>query len=90
MKQLLKETCQSCSSPIFKEADEGTEKDGSFSKLYCRRCYIWGSYTDPKATVEQMGESVHKRMIKLKFPLFLAKLLAARVYTLKRWEAVKA
>ena len=88
--KLSKEICQSCSTPILKEAHKGTEKDGIFSKLYCRHCYQWGVFNDPKMTVEQMGEIVRQKMIKLEFPRFLAKLLANRVYILKRWEVVKA
>ena len=88
--KLFKDICQSCSSPILKEANKGTENNGDLSKLYCNRCYQWGVFSDPKMTVEQMGEIVRQKMLKLKFPKYLAKLLANRVYILKRWEVVKA
>ncbi len=80
-----KTVCQSCAAPISGDLDKGTEKEGSKSDLYCRRCYTRGAFTEPKMTVEQMYEIVKDRMVKLKFPRFLAKLSANGVYTLKRW-----
>ena len=84
-----KSICQSCASPILKEQDKGTERQGGTSETYCRRCYQLGSFTDPKMTVEKMYEVVRVKMIDMKFPRFLAKLMANQVYTLKRWGAVK-
>ncbi len=40
-------------------------------------------------TVEKMREIIQHKMIEMKFPRFLAVLLANRVHTLKRWELVK-
>jgi hypothetical protein len=36
-------------------------------------------------TAEQMHEIVRVRMVELRFPRFLAKLLANSVYELRRW-----
>jgi hypothetical protein len=88
--KFAKEVCQSCAAPILRDLDKGTERSGAPSKLYCRRCYLSGGFTDPKMTVEGMRESVRSRMIEMKFPRFLAVLLADRVYTLKRWETIPA
>jgi hypothetical protein len=85
----FKDICQSCASPILKEFDKGRELNGDFSETYCRRCYQSGVFTDPEMTIEKMHEVIRVKMIGLKFPRFLAKLLANQVYTLKRWEAIK-
>lgn len=84
-----KAVCQSCCAPILKEFDKGREMDGRTTDVYCRRCFQSGMFTDPKMTVEEMHEIIRMRMIEMKFPRFLAKLLANQVYTLKRWEQVK-
>jgi hypothetical protein len=84
-----KDICQSCALPIIREYDKGTEKDGSHSDLYCRRCFSWGDFTESRMTAEEMHEIVRARMIGLKFPRFLAKLSANGVYDLKRWAVVK-
>lgn len=77
--------CQSCAVPILRDIEKGNERDGIPSELYCRRCYSWGKFTEPKMTAEKMHEIVRTRMIDLKFPRFLAKLSANGVYTLRRW-----
>lgn len=83
-----KTICQSCASPILRDFDNGTEKDGSPSELYCRRCFAWGDFTEPRMTATQMHEIVRTRMIGLKFPRFLARMSANGVYDLKRWAVV--
>jgi len=78
--------CQSCASPIRKDAEKGKERNGDFSELYCRRCYQSGMFTDPEITVDEMHETVRVKMLEMKFPRLLADGLADRVQTLKRWE----
>jgi hypothetical protein len=87
-----KSICQSCATPIRKDFEKGTERNGGFTEAYCRRCYQSGAFTDPKITVEAMRENVRVKMIEMQFPRFLAVLLSNKVYSLKRWEteAVKA
>jgi hypothetical protein len=87
--KLSKAVCQSCGSPMLKDYDRGLEKNGFLSE-FCRRCYQSGAFIDPLMTAEKMHENVRVKMIGMKFPRFLAKLLANKVYTLKRWELVKA
>ena len=84
-----KSICQSCASPILRDLDKGTEKDGSISDLYCRRCFAYGAFTEPKMTATEMHEIVRLKMIGLKFPRFLAKLSANGVYDLNRWAVSK-
>lgn len=90
LKILSKAVCQSCGKPIFKDAEKGTEKDGLLSEFYCRKCYQFGLFTDSLMTADAMSEQVLRQMEEMKFPRFLAKLFAKKVYTLKRWEAAKA
>lgn len=49
------EVCQSCAMPLVKEADFGTEADGSVSKEYCVYCYKDGAFMQD-VTMEQMIE----------------------------------
>ena len=46
--------CQSCTQPIEKDADFGTEADGSRSRDYCSCCYQNGAFTEPEVTMDQM------------------------------------
>jgi hypothetical protein len=87
--KFAKTICQSCASPILQEYDKGKERNGRFSDIYCRRCFQFGAFTDPQMTAERMHENVRIKMIEMKFPRFLASLMANQVYTLKRWETVK-
>jgi Putative zinc ribbon domain len=85
-----KSVCQSCGSPILRDLDKGSEKNGDPSENYCRRCYRMGSFTDPQMTAEKMREIVQLKMLEMKFPRFLARMMANHVTTLKRWETHKA
>lgn len=85
----VKPVCQSCASPVLRANEKGTESHGGLSEIYCKQCYRLGAFTDPQMTVEKMCEDLRLRMIVMKFPRFLAKLMANKVYTLKRWEANK-
>ena len=87
--KFTKSICQSCGSPLMKETDRGTEKGGTFTEAYCRRCYWQGVFTEPQMTVDQMKETIRLKMLEMNFPRFLAILMANRVYTLKRWIGVK-
>lgn len=85
-----KSVCQSCASPILHDYDRGGEENGTPSESYCRRCFQFGAFTDPKMTAEEMHATVKSKMMYLKFPRFLANLMADRVYSLKRWEPLLA
>ena len=85
-----KAVCQSCGSPILKGSDLGTEKRGVPTNLYCRRCYRLGAFTEPQMTVGEMKENIRLKMVEMRFPRYLAVLMADRVYTLRRWAGAKA
>ncbi len=84
-----KPVCQSCASPVKQAYDKGTESHGGPSEIYCKKCYRLGAFIDPTMTVEKMHEDMRLRMVRMKFPRFLAKLLANQIYTLQRWDTEK-
>jgi hypothetical protein len=83
--RIIKTVCQSCGSPLRKDAEKGRERNGVISESYCRRCYQLGAFTDSQMTVERMHETVRVKMVEMQFPRFLALQLANQVYALKRW-----
>lgn len=48
--------CQSCSMPLTKPEDFGTEADGASSDMYCAYCYQNGAFTGPDMTLDEMVE----------------------------------
>lgn len=48
--------CQSCSMPLRREEDLGTDADGSRNKDYCHFCFQGGKFTDEGITMEQKIE----------------------------------
>jgi hypothetical protein len=46
--------CQSCSMPLGKPEDFGTDLSGHRVNDYCRHCYQDGAFTDPEVTMEEM------------------------------------
>lgn len=51
--------CQSCSMPIMKEEQFGTNKDGSKNQDYCIYCYKDGEFID-KVTMKEYIEMYSK------------------------------
>ncbi len=82
--KIPKAICQSCAVPILREYDKGIENTGVYSEAYCRRCYQSGTFTDPNMTVAEMHRHIRTKMVEMRFPSFLARLLADKVYSLKR------
>jgi putative zinc ribbon protein len=82
--------CQSCTLPIDKIEDRGTEKDGSKSKMYCKYCYQNGSFTDPDMTLERMQELAKTEMTKQKLPDNIIQLSMSMLPRLKRWQVSSA
>ncbi|NOT06574.1 MAG: transcriptional regulator [Gemmatimonadales bacterium] len=53
-KEPLGPFCQSCSMPLEKPDDFGTDQAGYRENDYCRHCYKGGAFTEPDMTMEQM------------------------------------
>jgi len=82
--------CQSCTFPIDKKEDRGTEKDGSKSNLYCKYCYQNGEFTDPDMTLERMKEIAETEMRKNHLPAGLIKQSINMLPLLARWKTASA
>jgi len=50
--------CQSCSMPISKSEDLGTNKDGSKNNDYCLYCYKYGNFIDNVSLEEYIEMNV--------------------------------
>lgn len=46
--------CQSCSMPLGKPENFGTDAAGYRVNEYCHHCYQDGAFTDPEVTMEEM------------------------------------
>ncbi len=50
--------CQSCSMPLQKPEDYGTEAGGTRAEEFCTHCYQGGNFTAPDMTMDQMADIV--------------------------------
>jgi Putative zinc ribbon domain len=48
--------CQSCSMPLERKEQLGTEKDGSLTSEFCVYCYENGEFLQQNTTMEEMIE----------------------------------
>jgi len=55
--------CQSCSMPMLKPEDFGTDERGNRVNNYCHFCFQKGEFTNPDITLGQMTEIVVKNMV---------------------------
>jgi hypothetical protein len=78
--------CQSCTFPMDKMEDRGTEKNGSRSDLYCKYCYKDGAFTDPGMTLDRMKEIATREMGKQHLPDSIILQSIAMLPHLKRWQ----
>lgn len=81
--------CQSCSMPLGKPEDFGTDPAGYRVNDYCRHCYVKGGFTEPKITMEAMLErcvAVMGQQGIMPIPQARA-LLTETLPRLKRWRA---
>ncbi|HVT86595.1 MAG TPA: zinc ribbon domain-containing protein [Chitinophagaceae bacterium] len=78
--------CQSCTMPIDKMEDLGTEKDGSKSSEYCKYCYQHGKFTDPDLTLEKMKIIVATQMKQMNLPQAVLQQSLELLPRLKRWK----
>jgi hypothetical protein len=46
--------CQSCSMPLAKPEDFGTDSHGFRVNDYCCHCYQYGAFTEPDITMQRM------------------------------------
>jgi len=79
--------CQSCGMPLARdERGGGTNADGSKSMVYCSHCYQGGRFTSPDITLEQMQDTVKRKLKEMGVPGVIAGLLTRKVPKLQRWK----
>ncbi|WP_397538741.1 zinc ribbon domain-containing protein [Rummeliibacillus pycnus] len=78
--------CQSCSMPIKKAEDRGTERNHERSSMYCKHCYQEGEFTQKNISVDEMTEFVKGKCIKMGLPKFLAGMFVRNLNKLERWK----
>ena len=83
--------CESCGMPMEKEADFGTNADGSRNEEYCCYCYKNGAFTDETITMEGMIDLNLKFNEENGYPMGTQeeckKMMESWFPTLKRWRA---
>jgi len=78
--------CQSCSMPLQKPADFGTNADGSKNNEYCQYCYQKGKFTEPDITMEQTIEKCVGIMKQMQMPKDQIEKTRLFIPMLKRWK----
>jgi len=78
--------CQSCSMPLMKDDDKGTNRDGTLSDDYCVNCFVKGEFIGYQTVDEVIADSVnfaeHAGMTKEEMLAFAE----ANYPNLKRWK----
>jgi hypothetical protein len=78
--------CQSCSMPLQKPEDFGTNADGSKNQEYCQYCYQKGKFTEPEITMGQMIEKCTGIMKQMNMPEAQIEQTKKFIPILKRWR----
>ena len=79
--------CQSCGMPLSRDADFGTEKDGSKSKEYCFHCRQGGRFLDEGITLREKIEKNVKFGVQMGMPEEKARYMCETILPkLKRWR----
>ncbi|RDW18223.1 hypothetical protein CWR48_11600 [Oceanobacillus arenosus] len=78
--------CQSCSMPLKKMEDRGTEKSLVKSSMYCKHCYQEGVFTQKNISVDEMRQFVKIKCVEMGFPQFLASMYVKKLHKLERWK----
>lgn len=80
--------CQSCSMPMLKPEDFGTDQHGWRINDYCYHCFSNGEFTHPGITMEEMIDIAVSHMAQF-MPETKAKEIAGScIPYLKRWKSV--
>lgn len=79
--------CQSCGTPLRKDADYGTERDGSRSDEYCFHCYLDGRFLDEGITLQEKIEKNVRFGVQMGIPEEMARHMCDTILpALKRWR----
>lgn len=90
--KLLGPFCQSCSMPLNKPEDFGTDVVGYRVNDYCRHCYANGAFTEPHITLQEMTDKCVDVMVRQGImPEAKARTLLLEVLPrMRRWREVRA
>ena len=78
--------CQSCSMPMMKPEDFGTNGDGTRNDQFCLHCFEGGRFTDFDITLEGMIEKCIGLMKAMHLPEAEIEQTRAFIPLLKRWK----
>jgi len=79
--------CQSCGVPLKDDPERrGTEANGSRNDLYCCYCYQKGKFTYPNFTVKEMQDFCVTKLVEMKFPKWVARIMVRNIPKLERWK----
>lgn len=79
--------CQSCGMPMKHDPEHGgTTASGAKSEKYCSFCYSNGLFTRPDFTAVQMRAFCIEKMVEMRYPRFIAKMLTLGIPKLERWR----
>jgi hypothetical protein len=78
--------CQSCGMPLDKESQKGNDKNGLKTDEYCKYCYEYGAFKNPKMNLEDMKNTVETHMKKLNIPHNVIKKAVNILPALGRWR----
>ena len=81
--------CQSCSMPLTRPEEFGSDESGYRVNDYCRYCYMGGAFTEPDVTMKQMIDRCVSIMARRQImPEARARELLNRVMPhMKRWQS---
>lgn len=82
----MEKICQSCSMPLLKEEEIGTNKDGSKNEDYCVYCYKDGEFTNDMTLEETIADSVNYAEMAGMTKEAMLKHASEVFPTLKRWK----
>lgn len=78
--------CQSCTMPLEKPEEFGTNADGSKSKDYCKFCFQKGKFTESSVTLKQMQDKCAGMMKQMGMPAPQVAEIVKFLPKLKRWQ----
>ena len=79
--------CQSCSMPLQRPEDFGTNKDGSRNQEYCHYCFQNGAFVNPGSSMQEVIDISAAAMRKMNMPEALIEQTKQYIPTLKRWRS---
>lgn len=87
--ELFESCCQSCSKEILFISERGTESNGELSKIFCKDCYIDGSYTEPELTFEIASQRLLHQLNTMNYSQYKKCRASKKLERVSRWSRLK-